>query len=205
MLTDKESELRKNIGRISDIIEKVSSGDDIGNQLTDTSWAISESLLAMESCKNETRQGRKSLENQINGIYGLRNQIAEVNESVKMRINNQAAVFEQTTAVITEMSSSIETMSGHPSEKMARQMEISSAVRTGIGQSESSARIFEEIISSINRMSEIAGVIEDISEQTNLPAMNASIESVHAGEAEKGFPVLPNRFGICRKKHPVIL
>lgn len=189
-LTEKESELRKNIGHISNIVGKVSSGADIGNQLTETSHAISDSLLAMEECKNETRRGQKSLESQIEGIYGLQNQIAEANESVKIRINNQAAAFEQTTAAITEMSSSIETMSGNATEKMAQLMEISSAVKTGIEQLESSARIFEEIISSINRMSEIVGVIEDISERTNLLAMNASIESVHAGDAGKGFSIV---------------
>lgn len=189
-LTEKESELRKNIGHISNIVGKVSSGADIGNQLTETSHAISDSLLAMEECKNETHRGQKSLESQIEGIYGLQNQIAEANESVKIRINNQAAAFEQTTAAITEMSSSIETMSGNATEKMAQLMEISSAVKTGIEQLESSARIFEEIISSINRMSEIVGVIEDISERTNLLAMNASIESVHAGDAGKGFSIV---------------
>lgn len=189
-LTVKESELRKNIGRISSIVGKISSGSDIGNQLTETSCAISESLVTMERCKNETRQGQQSLENQIDGIYGLQSQIAEANESVKIRINNQAAAFEQTTAAITEMSSSIESMSGNASEKMAQLMEISSAVRTGIEQLESSARIFDEIISSINRMSEIVGVIEDISERTNLLAMNASIESVHAGESGKGFSIV---------------
>lgn len=189
-LVGKEGELRQNIERISAIVDKVSSGADIGNRLTETSHAISESLQAMESCKNETRQGQKSLEDRINDIYSLQNQIAEANEGVKIRINNQAAAFEQTTAAITEMSSSIETMSGNATEKMGQLMEISTAVKTGIEQLEGSARIFEEIIESINRMSEIVGVIEDISERTNLLAMNASIESVHAGEAGKGFSIV---------------
>lgn len=57
----------------------------------------------------------------------------------------------------------------------------------------------EDVVFSVNRLQDqmrevqnIAGIILDISNKTNLLALNASIESARAGEAGRGFSVIAN-------------
>lgn len=82
--------------------------------------------------------------------------------------------------------------------------ELASSVREVGRQVEQSARISERAVTeakatvarvmdlsnAANKIGAIVGLIQDIAEQTNLLALNATIEAARAGEAGKGFAVV---------------
>ena len=170
-----ESEVKSKMKALAGFVHSLSDSMDVGSRLNASAESISDNLKEMETLTKASRENQGVVEENIDRISGFLNQIIEANEGVKNRINNQAVAFEQTTAAIAQMSSSIENMSASANEKIEKLTSVSATVQEGIDRLGASVQIFDGIIASINQMSEIVSVIEDISERTNLSAMNASI------------------------------
>ncbi len=73
------------------------------------------------------------------------------------------------------------------------QKQIENAIRTTIGLTESvrsSGNLVKELKNKTDQIDRLVSVIADISEQTNLLALNAAIEAARAGEQGRGFAVV---------------
>ena len=57
-------------------------------------------------------------------------------------------------------------------------------------KTEESGRKLQNLVDSVDKISEFVGVITSIADQTNLLALNAAIEAARAGEAGRGFAVV---------------
>ncbi|WP_374763044.1 methyl-accepting chemotaxis protein [Yunchengibacter salinarum] len=75
--------------------------------------------------------------------------------------------------------------------EIARQAEDSSeTVRAAVDQSRQTETSVDQLNESAGEVEKIVTLISDIAEQTNLLALNATIEAARAGEAGKGFAVV---------------
>lgn len=68
--------------------------------------------------------------------------------------------------------------------------EISSSLEKVQGLTQNFARDVENLSGSVSAISDIINLIKDISDQTNLLALNAAIEAARAGEHGRGFAVV---------------
>lgn len=117
-------------------------------------------------------------------------EIAEGNNDLSRRTEEQAASLEQTAASMEEITSTIQqnTENARQANELAGSARDSAAAGGKIVDTAIAA--MQEINSSSHKIADIISVIDDIAFQTNLLALNASVEAARAGEQGRGFAVV---------------
>jgi methyl-accepting chemotaxis protein len=101
-----------------------------------------------------------------------------------------AANAEQGRQQASTVSAATEQLSASVNE-IARQIsESTQAVSSAVDAASKSEKMVADLLTAAQKVGEITKIIADIAEQTNLLALNATIEAARAGEAGKGFAVV---------------
>ncbi|MEQ5775311.1 methyl-accepting chemotaxis protein [Thalassospira sp. NFXS8] len=104
------------------------------------------------------------------------NTVVGATEEASSNVSSVAAATEQLNASIDEIN---------------RQVSLSSKLmQTAVDQASSTQKTMEELSNAANGIASVLELITEIAEQTNLLALNATIEAARAGEAGKGFAVV---------------
>jgi methyl-accepting chemotaxis protein len=101
-----------------------------------------------------------------------------------------AAASEEASANVNSVASASEEMSGSVNE-IARQVQESSRIANeAVAQAKKTDARIGELSQAANRIGDVVKLITGVAEQTNLLALNATIEAARAGEAGRGFAVV---------------
>jgi methyl-accepting chemotaxis protein len=101
-----------------------------------------------------------------------------------------AAASEEASANVNSVASASEEMSGSVNE-IARQVQESSRIANeAVAQAKKTDARIAELSQAANRIGDVVKLITGVAEQTNLLALNATIEAARAGEAGRGFAVV---------------
>ncbi|UUX49952.1 methyl-accepting chemotaxis protein [Nisaea acidiphila] len=112
---------------------------------------------------------------------------AEVGRS---RTRDAAAAIEEANANIQTVASATTELSSSINEISSQMSQASSVSRAAVGEVETTNTRVSALNDAAESIGQVVQIIDEIAEQTNLLALNATIEAARAGEAGKGFAVV---------------
>jgi len=164
-----------------------------------------EKILAAETEQERARLERHAVAADFETAVGsIVKKVAENSHKVSGLAANMQSISAEASGKVSETSSVTDTMSNNVQTVSAATEELSASIQEISKQVNQSNQVttaaseratatgatMEKLKSAAQQISEVVGLISDIAEQTNLLALNATIEAARAGEAGKGFAVV---------------
>lgn len=117
-------------------------------------------------------------------------QIASGNVDLSSRTEQQAASLEETAASMEELTSTVKQNADNAHQASSLARDASNTADQGREVVHQVVSTMQEITDSSARIASIINVIDSIAFQTNILALNASVEAARAGDQGRGFAVV---------------
>ncbi|MDA3812355.1 MAG: HAMP domain-containing methyl-accepting chemotaxis protein [Spirochaetaceae bacterium] len=186
-MSDFQSGLNHSLNNIKNI-SHVNS--EVKEELISTAAETSAAAVEISANINSVNTQMSTLDENISLSNKETLDIASFTSELSNHIGEESVMVEQSSASINEMIASIANVSKLTQKNQEVISQLVETANEGDLMLTETTNIIEDINASVNEINSMAGIIQSISAQTNLLAMNAAIEAAHAGDQGKGFAVV---------------
>jgi methyl-accepting chemotaxis protein len=192
------------ISHVRQSLEKIREGnlsEHIDVEGKDELAAMQADLLKMQGDLKNTIQ---SINNNCTELVSMSDLLASASQQVAISSQTQSESASSSAAGVEELTVSIDSVSASATEANLQASDAGLLANSGSEEVKKSNSLIDTVLENVNstgtqiasleqsstHIGNIATVIKDVADQTNLLALNAAIEAARAGEQGRGFAVV---------------
>ena len=142
----------------------------------DLATSVKDVVGAVASSSNQLQDTARKMAGTASEASGQSTDAAAAVQEATVNVETVASAAEELTSTITEVSTQVNA--------------AAKTARDAVQEAGQSSADVQSLLEAAQKIGVVVNLISDIAEQTNLLALNATIEAARAGEAGKGFAVV---------------